>query len=441
MRKYLSFIFTLLIILSLFGCAQKPVPVSASHEVQNVMPSTGIVTEFDRYAEVLSEASGLELTATFLRELGKKETVEMVEAVESGGYNELTWHEITGYSYHVISDMIDGTIDAENVTDLGDNGKNTFTLSFAGDIVFDPERPVMLHAAENGGVLNCFDPELVKQVNNADFFMLNNEFAISNRGEPMTDKIYTFRSSPDSIDYLKGLGVDAVSLANNHVYDYGEEAFYDTMDYLASAGLPYVGAGYNVNEAAKGHYFIINGFKVGVVATSRAEKFYLTPTADFNRAGVMGTYNSRYFLAAIEMAREQCDIVIVYAHWGTEYSTKLEEEQIKMSREYIDAGADAVIGSHPHCLQGMEYYKNAPIAYSLGNFWFNDKPLDSCVLNLEVDNKLNVEVSLTPLVQENCETRIVTDAEERRALFNRVESYEPQGVAITDDGVITPIGY
>ena len=439
MRRYLSVILILFIIMSLFGCAQKPVSVSASHEIQNVVQPTGIVTEFDRYAKILSEVSGLELTASFLRELGKKETVEIVAAVEAGDYTELTWHEITGYSYHVISDMLDGTINAENVTDLGDNGQKTFTLSFAGDIVFDPERPVMLHAAENGGVLNCFDSALVNQLNKADFFMLNNEFAISNRGDPMTDKIYTFRSSPDSIDYLKSLGVDTVSLANNHVYDYGEEAFYDTMDYLAAAGLPYVGAGYNVNEAAKGHYFIINGFKVGVVATSRAEKFYLTPTADFNRAGVMGTYNSRYFLAAIEMAREQCDIVIVYAHWGTEYSTKLEEEQIKMSREYIDAGADAVIGSHPHCLQGMEYYKNAPIAYSLGNFWFNDKPLDSCVLNLEVDEELNVEVSLTPLMQENCETRILTDDAERRVLFRRVESYEPQGVVISDDGVVTPV--
>ena len=439
MRRYLSLLFTLLIIMSLFGCAKKPVSVAGGYDVQNVMQTNGIVTEFDRYAQVLSEASGLDLTASFLRELGKKETVEMVAAVEAGGYTELTWHEITGFSYHVISDMLDGTIDAENVTNLGDNGQKTFTLSFAGDIVFDPERPVMLHAAENGGVLNCFDSELIKQVNNADFFMLNNEFAISERGEPMTDKAYTFRASPDCIDYLKKLGVDAVSLANNHVYDYSEDAFYDTMENLSSAGLPYVGAGYNVNEAAKGRYFIINGFKVGIVATSRAEKFYLTPTADFNRAGVMGTYNSRYFLSAIEMAREQCDIVIVYAHWGTEYSTKLEQQQIKMSREYIDAGADAVIGSHPHCLQGMEYYKNAPIAYSLGNFWFNDKALDSCLLNLEIDSELNVQVSLTPLIQENCETRLVTDAAERRALFNRVESYEPQGVAISDDGVVTPI--
>lgn len=438
MKRLFSLFIITLILCTLFGCARKPVSVSASYPAKEMNQSPVIVTEYDRYAKVLSEASGLDLNADFLRELGREDVEELVSVVESGDYTELSWHEITGFSYHVISDMLSGKINAANVSNFGSNGKNVFTLSFAGDIVFDPERPVMIHAKENGGVLNCFDKELVKKLNADDFFMLNNEFAISNRGEPMTDKAYTFRSSPDSIDYLKKLGVDAVSLANNHVYDYGEDAFNDTMEHLKNAGLPYVGAGYNVNEAAEGHYFIINGFKVGVVATSRAEKFYLTPTADFNRAGVMGTYNSRYFLSAIEMAREQCDIVIVYAHWGTEYSTKLEKQQIKMSREYIDAGADAVIGSHPHCLQGMEYYKGVPIAYSLGNLWFNDKTLDSCVLTLEIDDQLNIKVLLTPLIQENCETRLLTDYNERRALFNRVESYEPYGVSISNDGVVTP---
>lgn len=436
-KLLLLFIITFIICFS-SGCAGKPVSVAPVQTSAQTQELPVIVTEYDRYAQVISEESGIPVTADFLRKIGKKETVKLVEVCESGEYTELSWHEITGYSYHVICDMLNGTIDADNVSDFGHNGKNTFTLSFAGDIVFDSERPVMLHAAENGGVMNCFDAELVKQLNAADFFMLNNEFAISNRGEPMTDKVYTFRSSPDCIDYLRNLGVDAVSLANNHVYDYGEDAFNDTMEHLKNAGLPYVGAGYNVNEAAEGHYFIINGFKVGVVATSRAEKFYLTPTADFNRAGVMGTYNSRYFLAAIEMAREQCDIVIVYAHWGTEYSTELENQQIQMSREYIDAGADAVIGSHPHCLQGMEYYKGAPIAYSLGNFWFNDKTLDSCIFTLEVDDELNIKVLLTPLMQENCETRLLTEYNERRALFNRIENYEPYGVNISDDGVVTP---
>lgn len=438
MKKIIYKIFIITFILCFFcGCEGEPLSVTDIAEAPKTTSAPIIVTEYDRYAQLLSEASGLPVTAKFLREFKKNDVKELVSAVESGTYTESSWLEIMGYSHHVVSDMLDGSIDAANVSNFGNNGKSTVSLAFAGDIAFDPDRPVMLHAAENGGILKCIDSDLVEYLNSCDVFMLNNEFCISERGEPMTDKVYTFRSHPDNINVLKKLGVDIVSLANNHVYDYGEIAFYDTMDHLKAAGLPYVGAGYNVNEAAQAHYFIVNGIKIGIVATSRAEKYYLTPTADFNRAGVMGTYNSRYFLSSIEMAEEQCDVVIVYVHWGTEYSTELEDEQLDMGREYIDAGADAVIGGHPHCLQGMEFYNGVPIAYSLGNFWFNDKTLDSCVVTLEIDSELNTKVLFTPLLQENCETRLVTDYDERRALFDRVESYEPWGVEISDDGVVT----
>ena len=108
-----------------------------------------------------------------------------------------------------------------------------------------------------------------------------------------------------------------------------------------------------------------------------------------------------------------------------------------MAREYIDAGADAVIGGHTHCLQGMEFYKGAPIVYSVGNFWFNSKTLDSCVITLKINREMKTEVLLTPLLQKDCETKLLTAYDERRALFDRVESYEPQGVNISDEGVIT----
>ena len=151
----------------------------------------------------------------------------------------------------------------------------------------------------------------------------------------------------------------------------------------------------------------------------------------------MGTYNSADFVEAIRKADAQCDILIVYVHWGTENSTKLEPAQTQMAREYIDAGADAVIGGHTHCLQGMEFYKGAPIVYSVGNFWFNSKTLDSCVITLKINREMKTEVLLTPLLQKDCETKLLTAYDERRALFDRVESYEPQGVNISDEGVIT----
>lgn len=442
MKKILSVSFIITFILCILcGCGDKT-PVSAQPlQPSDVIQTTRepvIVTEYERIARTLSEASGLELTAKFLHNFEKEELKALVAAVESGGYTERSWYEITGYSYHVVSDMLDGSINAANVTDFGNNGRSAVTFAVAGDIVFDPKRPVMLHAAANGGIMRCIDEKLVDYLNECDIFLLNNEFTISERGEPLADKLWTFRSDPDNIKILKKLGVDIVSLANNHVYDYGEDAFFDTMKYLSEADLPFVGAGYNVNEAAQAQYFIVNGIKIGVVAASRAEKYYLTPTANFNRAGVLGAYDSRYLLSAIKMAEEQCDFVVAYIHWGTEYTTELENEQITLSREIIDAGADAVIGGHPHCLQGMEFYNNVPIIYSVGNFWFNDQTLDSCVATLEIDSELNTKVLLTPLMQENCETRLLTEYDECRRLFDKVESYEPQGVIISDDGVVTP---
>ena len=131
-------------------------------------------------------------------------------------------------------------------------------------------------------------------------------------------------------------------------------------------------------------------------------------------------------------------ILIVNVHWGTEMTTVLEEAQKTMAREYIDAGADVIIGGHPHCLQGMDFYNNKPIIYSVGNFWFNSRTVDSCIITVEIDSEMNVTPKIVPLVQRNCESHMLTEYDERRALFDRVESYEPQGVKIADDGTITP---
>ena len=86
----------------------------------------------------------------------------------------------------------------------------------------------------------------------------------------------------------------------------------------------------------------------------------------------------------------------------------------------------------------MEFYKGKPIVYSVGNFWFNSKSLDSCVITLKIDRQMKTEALIVPLEQKECETRLLTEDAERRALFDRVESYEPQGVTISDSGVISP---
>ena len=141
----------------------------------------------------------------------------------------------------------------------------------------------------------------------------------------------------------------------------------------------------------------------------------------------------------IAEADAKADIVIALPHWGTEYSTTLESVQVSTAKEYIDAGADVIIGAHTHCLQGFEFYNNTPIVYSLGNYWFNDKTLDTMLITVHCygnDNEEHLEVIITPALQKNFKTAYVSDAAEQRKLYDRLEAISINAV-IDDSGKVT----
>ena len=426
-----------IIIVTLILCTLCSCRVSISEDYVAEIQAQAQAFDFADAAERISSVTGVEMTEIFLESMGEEKAQGIIDAIDGGTYTDRTWLDVTGYSYHVINDMLSGNINADNISDFGFNGKESFTVSFVGDILFDPDFRPMVHASSMGGVLNCIDTATVDYLKSSDVFLINNEFTVGERGTPLQGKTWTFQAHPDRLDLFKQMGVDIVSLANNHVYDYGQTGFEDTIANLDKAGIPHIGAGMNLGEAAKGHYFIVNGIKVGIIAASSAEKVYFTPVAEENKPGVMGTYDSTEFIRAIKAADAQCDILVAYVHWGTENTTKLDADQITMAREYIDAGVDAVIGGHPHCLQGMDFYKDVPIIYSVGNFWFNSKSLDSCVITLKINNNADMETLIVPLEQKNCETRFLVEEAERRALFDRVEGFEPKTVSIADDGLIS----
>ncbi|MBO5858256.1 MAG: CapA family protein [Clostridia bacterium] len=394
--------------------------------------------DFETAADKISAVYGKTVEVELLEFIGKEKTQALLDDAEHGIFNDATWLHATGYSYLANLDFKNGVVGSEYIRDFGYNGKDTFDVSFAGDVLYDPDFSPMGHANQKGGVLECIDAEVVDYLRASDVLLINNEFSVGTRGEPLSGKTWTFQASPESLQIHKDLGADIVSLANNHVYDYGKIGFYDTLAHLEEAGIPYVGAGKDLDEARQAQYFIVNGVKIGIIAASRAEKVYFTPVATEESGGIMGTYESTDFLEAIKEADAQCDILIVNVHWGTENSVKLETAQKTMAREYIDAGADAVIGGHTHCVQGMEFYNGKPIAYSIGNFWFSSYTLDSCVVTLRIDGNMNVETRFLPLIQEGCETHLL-EGEERRAYLDKVEGFEPQAVRISDDGLVTPI--
>jgi len=313
------------------------------------------------------------------------------------------------------------------------------TICFAGDISLADDAVTVQQWEKSGRELNkCISPELLELMNSADVMCINNEFTFSDKGKPLEDKMYTSRAKPERVALLTEMGVDLALLANNHVFDYGKESILDTFDTLEAAGIGYFGAGRNLEEAMTPYYVEADGITIAFVAASRAEKHKMTPQATETEPGILRCYDPELFLEVIREADANADIVLACVHWGTEYSTVLEEVQLTTGKLYLDAGADAIIGSHSHCLQGMEFYDGKPIIYSLGNFWFNKRTLPTMLLSLHITGEREepkLEVKVIPAIQENNTTTILTETEDIEELYQHLEDISIN-VEFSSDGVL-----
>lgn len=314
------------------------------------------------------------------------------------------------------------------------------TVCFAGDISLADDAVTIAQWEKTGNDLSkCISPELLEIMNAADVMCVNNEFTFTERGTPLKGKSYTFRAKPERVALLSEMGVDVAMLANNHTFDYGKESLSDTLDTLESANIGYFGAGRNLEEAMKPYYVEIDGITIAFVAASRAEKNVMTPQATEDTPGILRCYDTELFLEVIKEADANADIVLASVHWGTEYSTVLEDVQLTTGKLYLDAGADVIIGSHSHCLQGMEFYNGKPVMYSLGNFWFNKKTLDTMLLILHITGKREnpqIEVQVIPAIQKNNTTTILTKQEDIDELYRHLEKISVNA-KISETGIIT----
>lgn len=312
------------------------------------------------------------------------------------------------------------------------------TITFAGDILFDDNYAVMARVAQNGGDITYgIDSELIREMQSADIMMLNNEFPYSDRGEPLEEKKFTFRANPRTVSYLNELGVDIVSLANNHAYDYGETAFLDTMKTLEDAGILYVGAGHNLQEARRPVCYIMNNIKIAIVSATQIERLDNPDTkgATDSSAGVFRCWNGDNLLETVREAEENNDFVIVYLHWGTENVATLDWAQEKQAAEVAEAGADLIIGDHPHCLQQISMVKGVPVVYSLGNFWFNSKTLDTGMIKVTLSEDGMKSLRFIPCQQSGSRTALL-QGEEKERLLNYMQEISV-GVYIDEDGYVT----
>ena len=373
-------------------------------------------------------------------EIGVSDTLAVglteIEVLDTGTISGM--QEMAG-TQEEASETVDVTEAVETETEM--TGEYDFTLCFAGDLSLSEGAvtTAKLDAAE-GDISKCISSELLQIMQEADVMCLNNEFTYSDRGEPLPGKSYTFRANPERVNVLHDMGVDIVQLSNNHVYDYGKSALLDTLDTLENADIEYFGAGHNLEEAMEAVYVTIDDKVVAFVGASRAEKNKMTPQATDTKPGILRCYDTELFLESIKEADVNADFVIAVVHWGTEYSYDLEKVQLTTGKEYLDAGADAIIGGHSHCLQGMEYYDGKPIVYSLGNYWFNSKTLDTMLIELhfygnDVENHL--EMRMIPAIQKDATTNWV-DAEEKARIFDFMESISIN-IEIDDEGMVREI--
>lgn len=310
------------------------------------------------------------------------------------------------------------------------------TLVFAGDINLDEDsKPVARYDREQKGILGCISSELIEEMNDADIMMLNNEFAYSARGTEAQDKSYTFRAAPERVGILKEMGVDIVSLANNHALDFGMDALLDTFTTLEQAGIDYIGAGNNLERAKAPIYYNLGEKRIALLAASRVV-FAMDWYASDTNAGMIGTYDPSLILDSIREAEADSDFVVIYLHWGVERTNYPVDYQKELAMLYIDAGADAVIGCHPHVMQGLEFYKGKPIAYSLGNYWFNASRRETGLLKLYLNPDDTIQIQLIPAMAEDTYTYLIQGENEREAYFDFMEEISFQ-VDIDSNGYVT----
>jgi len=245
----------------------------------------------------------------------------------------------------------------------------------------------------------------------ADLSIVNLESPLSDRGEPVFKSGSVFKGEQRHIKALTAVPFGVVTLANNHVFDYGTYAFEDTMDVLNRNHIQWTGAGMSIEEACTPLVINVNDIKIGIVNFSEGEDL----TSAGKEPGVMG-WDLHKVEDTIKALRPKVDFIIVISHCGIEYIPFPPPYVVRAFKQMAKAGADIVIGHHPHVPQGIQFYNNIPICYSLGNFVFY-QPTDliyrklGYLVNLELNKDSLISLELIPYEIHDLGLSIVKEPE------------------------------
>jgi D-alanyl-D-alanine carboxypeptidase/poly-gamma-glutamate capsule biosynthesis protein CapA/YwtB (metallophosphatase superfamily) len=238
-------------------------------------------------------------------------------------------------------------------------------VRLSGDIMLDRGVEYSVNKNFNGDFRQLFTN--LNSYKDADIFFANMEGPVSDKGKDLRN-LYSFRMDPKVLPMLKDVGLDIVSFANNHIGDWGQEAFLDSLEQFKKVDLLYTGAGSSINESENPVVIEKKGLKIGFLGFSDVGPEWLYNDKTEN-IGINRLDNPR-FDEIIQNASKKVDILIVSIHWGVEYSNPTERQR-EFAHRAVDNGAKIIAGHHPHVVQSLELYKGGLIAYSLGNFIFD----------------------------------------------------------------------
>ncbi|GIG87037.1 CapA family protein [Plantactinospora endophytica] len=264
-------------------------------------------------------------------------------------------------------------------------------LAFAGDVHFTGRTLRLLDEPET-----AFS-RIAPTLRDADLTLLNLETAVTSRGTPQPKRFH-FRAPKSAYAALRAAGVDAASIANNHVLDYGPVGLRDTVDAAAEARFPVFGAGRNADAAYAPWLTTVRGVRIAVLGMSQVHELSAQWTPTATRPGVAMAFDAARATAAVRAARSQADLVIVFMHWGIEGSSCPSGEMKSFAGRMSKAGADIVLGTHAHTLLADGWLGRTYVHYGLGNFlWYGDsKSTDSGVLRLTVRGRTVIRNEFLP---------------------------------------------
>lgn len=294
------------------------------------------------------------------------------------------------------------------------------TLAAAGDCMFD--RGVRTICDERGREWPL--SSVRDTLRAADVAFLNLETSIARRGARLPGKGIWFRSAPEFAQELANAGIDVVTLANNHVLDYDDPAFAETLSNLAEAGIAVCGGGTNMAEARRPAVLAANGISVAFLGYSEFAHIYWSVArpkrfAAGEASPGISPWDREAIIEDIRRAKRVADHVVVSFHWGDEYMSMPAERQVSLAHAAIDAGASVVHGHHPHVLQPVEVYHGGVIFYSLGNFVFDQKKpatVESMIAHVTFSPEAVVRAEIIPVRIEECRPRPLTAWAARAAI-------------------------